>query len=199
MFLFCAKRLAILLTGLAIIMFGYGVWLNRPIQPVSSSLILRQDFALVRQFAVRSSASYRVAVRFDRSIPLERLESLLAGGNMVEIALQENGHPLSLSYFPAQARRDWLGRIVSISNLGFEKGAVTQEIASFKAFPERQYQIDCTVVRALDELTRTNPTLVVELDPLESKDNAIRSIIVWAIGIIFLGAGVVAALQRSKS
>jgi hypothetical protein len=61
---------------------------------------------------------------------------------------------------------------------------ISQDIADFEGHPKNLYTITCTVIRPLEQLITTNPTLFVSLDPLELVSGAVESALLLAAALL---------------
>ncbi len=118
-------------------------------------------------------------------MPFEQLKKQLRDGNLIEVKLLQDGAPVELSYFPNPPFRP--GIISSLNedgNLGFAGDYISQDIADFAGHPKNLYTITCTVIRPLEQLNTTHPTLVVSLDPLELVSGAVESAVFLAVALL---------------
>jgi hypothetical protein len=163
------------------ILVGTVFWIDRGQAAFSCPIELKPGFSMTRTFRVHAKADYRIEIRCSRSIPFEKLKRILRAGDLVTITLLENRIPVPMRYFPNPPSRPG---IVSSQNedgnLGFAADWISQDIADFQGDPKKSYTITCSVIRPINELRSTNPTLIVGLDPLEVLSRAVDSFVLFA-------------------
>ena len=77
------------------------VWIvSRSNRVLSWPIRLSTDFGLQQEFRVWRKARYRISIYCSASAEREDLEKLLQGGNLVQVALKEDGTAVSLDFFP---------------------------------------------------------------------------------------------------
>jgi hypothetical protein len=69
-------------------------------------------------------------------------------------------------------------------NLGFAADYISQGIADFAGDPKNLYTITYAVIRPLEELNKTRPTLFVSLDSLELVSSAVKSGVLFAVALL---------------
>ncbi len=153
-------------------------WISRSGDALRLPIPLDSGYAISREFHVPQRARYRIELRCSRVIPFEQLQRALHGGNRVAIRLNEDGVASDLHHLPEPVLDKDFG------NLGFAKSWISQDIAIFVGDPDKNYKIDCTVVRPLPELNVTQPTLIVGFDPLENEARAFGSGLLLAASVI---------------
>jgi hypothetical protein len=179
------KQVAIACLALGGILIAAVFWIGGSQEALSSPVELRPGFSLTRTFRVHAKARYRIEIRCSRSIPFEKLQKILQGGNLISISLLENGTPVKLDYLPEPLFRPGIALAYELGNLGFTQDWISQEIAIFTGDPKRPYTITCSVIRPVDELVSTHPTLIVDIDPLEGEGRAIDSLLLTAAAFLF--------------
>src|SRR5258707_4683628 len=189
------KRVAIACLALGGILIAAAFWIGGSQEPLSSPVELRPGFSLTRTFRVHAKARYRVEIRCPRSIPFEELQKPLQGGNLISISLLGNGTPVKLDYIPEPVFRPGIVSTDELGNLGFAEDSISQDIAIFTGDPKKAYTITCSVIRPVDELVSTHPSLIVGLDPLEVEGRAIDGFFLFAAALLcFVLSGVLGAI-----
>jgi hypothetical protein len=180
-------------------------WVDRGQEPLSCAVDLRHDFSVTRAFRVAADAAYRIEIRCSRNMPFEKLQKILQGGNLISITLSEDGTPVQLQYFPEPVFRPGVVSTAESGNLGFAQDWISQDIADFRGHPNKMYTITCSVIRPLEELRSTRPTLIVGLDPLEIKGRAFGSLLLFAAALLcfilsaVFGAAFLFVRRRAKT
>ncbi len=152
---------------------------------LSCRVELRPGFSVTRQFHVPKKAQYRIEIRCSRSIPFEQLKKQLRDGNLIEVNLMKDGAPIQMSYFPNPPFRSGIiSSLNEFGNLDFAEDYISQDIANFAGHLKNLYTITCTVIRPLEQLNTTHPTLVVSLDPLELVGGAVESAVLLAVAVL---------------
>ena len=188
------KRTAIASLALGGILVAAIFWIGRSQEAFSAPVELRAGYSLTRTFRVRAEAAYRIEIRCSRTIPFEKLKTTLQGGNLVSISLLENHTPVELHYFAEPVFRPGIVSTAESGNLGFAQDWISQDIADFTGHPKKDYTMTCSVIRPVEELGSTQPTLLVSLDPLEVEDRAYRSLLLFAAALVcFVFSGVLGA------
>jgi hypothetical protein len=179
-----AKHIAIFFALLSIALLAGAIWIPYRAPPVSFPLRLSTNYALERDMHLNRKGNYRISVYCSTSGDIAHPPDFLKGGNLVKIAVSENGVPLNLYYFSEPHSRpgivstdDW-GNIAS----GPGRNELGQDIAEFAAEPERLYHIKCSVIRPVTKADQMKPNLVIWLDPLDAKGDILLS------GFALLGA-----------
>lgn len=182
------KRTAILFLALGCVSVG-AVFLIDWFGPAQEALVtpinLQPRFSLTRTFRVPSKASYNIELRCARSLPFEKLKKLLQGGNVVSISLLEDRAPVALYPYPEPVFRPGIVSTAEDGNLGFARDWISQDIASFHGDPNKLYTITCSVIRPVEELSSTHPTLIVQLAPIEIESGAFGIFLLYATAALF--------------
>lgn len=165
---FITKWIAVGFFALTVTIVGALIWRTSVREVLSWPVELKSGVSFQRQFRVLETANYRIEIRFERSLEFERMKKLLLGGYVTKIELLESGTPADLHHFPGYVLPS-----AQAPNLGFASTWVSQDIAEFKGHPRSMYTLNCTVVRPVEELNRTHPTLFVQLGPLEVEARAV--------------------------
>ena len=169
------KWVSFVFLAIAVGLAGWIFWISRAGDAISFPVPPRSGFSITRQFRVPAKREYRIELRFSRSMEFERLRKLLQAGNVVKIALLQNGDAVKMRYFKEPRFRPGIVSTEEDGNLGFAEDWISQDIADFTGYPGKLYSITCLVVRPIEELSVTNPTLVVALEPLEVEGGAVLS------------------------
>jgi hypothetical protein len=170
---------------------GWNFW-SFPGDAISFAIPMQKDFSITRQFRLPATAEYRIEIRFSRLIEFERLKKLLQDGNVAQVTLIQNGHPVTMRYF---------------SEPRFQPGIVSTDengnLGDFTGDPGSIYTITCLIVRPVKELTVTNPTLLVTLDPMEVEGGAVLNALLFGAAllsaILAIAAGSVYVYLRRRS
>jgi hypothetical protein len=178
------KRIAIACLAIGCILVASLFWVGRGQEPLSCAVDLRPDFSVTRTFRVSADAEYRIQIRCSRNIAFEKLKTILQGGNLISISLAEDGTPAQLRYFPEPVFRPGVVSTAEFGNLGFAQDWISQDIGDFTGHHARTYTITCSVIRPVDELRSTRPTLIVGLDPLEVKGRAFGGLLLFAAALL---------------
>jgi hypothetical protein len=117
---------------------------------------------------------------------IERLKRLLQGGNVVEVASPKR-RCRKAAAFTSHVSNQVSFLPTRWGNLGFAQDWISQEITAFMGDPGKLYAITCSVLRPIEELSVTNPTLVVVFEPLEIVDRAV-------LGALLLGGALVSTV-----
>ena len=142
------------------------------------------------EFTVPITAQYRVGVECSRNLPLERLEPLLRQGNLVEVGLHSGPAPVTLNYFPKPQMSQSADSSAQLGNLNFGEHTVGQDIVYFNGSRGEKYEVSCTVIRPLGELSGTNPALIVYLDPGQEIPRGFLSVAILITGYAFLALSI---------
>jgi hypothetical protein len=169
----------------ALACFGAMLWIGRLGDALTLPIPLQSGFNTSKEFHVPAKGQYRIELRCSRTIPFERLKGVLQGGNLVSISLTDDGVSVSLHYLQEPRFRPGITSTDEFGNLGFAQDWISQDIAVFAGDPKRVYKIACSVIRPLDELRVTEPTLIVGLDPLEIKGLAVLSFLLLVGALLF--------------
>lgn len=181
-----AKRLAIAFLALtATVVIGGVLWISRPQDAFSYPIQLRHGFSLERQFHVSATALYRIEVHCSRVIPFQEMKELLEKGNLVEVRLLKDGGLVEMHHFPGSVSPSLP------ATLGFADKWISQDMATFMGDPKATYTITCSVIKPIDELNSTHPTLLVTLDPVELERGAIGSLLLLVVFLILAALSVV--------
>jgi hypothetical protein len=178
------KWVAIFFLAVVFALVGAAFWVGRTQDAFSFPVQLRSRVSVTREFRVSAKAQYRIEIRCSRSMPFERLRKLLQGGNLVKIDLLQNGAPVYMSYFAEPQFRPGIVSTAEDGNLGFAQDWISQDIADFTGDPKNFYTITCSVIRPIEELTATHPTLFVALDPLEVEGRAVGTALLLAAALV---------------
>ena len=175
-----------LLVGAVMIVVGkridtIGIVLRVPLEQSSETK--------THEFTVPTTAQYRIGVECSRNLPLERLKLLLQQGNLVEVGLHCGATPVTLNYFPQPQLSQSPDSSGQLGNLNSGQDTLGQDIASFNGSRGAKYQVSCTVIRSLGELSATNPTFIVYLDPTPDIRRGILAIVLLVGGYTFLALG----------
>ena len=163
---------------------------------------LSTDFRLQQEFRVWRKADYRISVYCSASADQEYLEKLLQGGNLVQIAVAENGTAVSLSLFSEPRFRPGIVSTDEFGNIVLGGNQVGQDIADFAGDPAKHYTITCSGIRSTPELDQMHPKLTIALDPLEGKSDMGLTLLLWlaaaASAIVALVAAIIYVSIRKK-
>ena len=173
------KWLAVGFFALTAVIVGALIWLASVHKVLSWPVELKSGVSFQRQFRVSATANYLIEIRFARSLEFERMKKLLDGGYVITIELLENGAPARIDHFPGYVLPS-----AQAPNLGFAKTWISQDIAVFKGDPGSVYTLNCTVIRPVEELNRTHPTLFVTLAPLEVLSRAVGNTLLLGAALI---------------
>ncbi len=197
MFRTCTKWLAIVLAATAGLLLTTVVWRIGYGSPLLSWPIrLVSDFRLEQEFNVWRKASYRISVQCSPLAEQEHLRKLLQGGNLVQLALVENGTAVSLDYFPEPVFRPGIVSTAEWGNIVLGPGEAGQDIADFAGDPRKHYRITCSAIRFVPELDQMHPRLIIALDPLEEKgDMVLNLFLVLATAALLLLALIAAVIH----
>src|SRR2546430_14652678 len=128
----CTKWMAIILAAIAGLLLTTAVWrIGRGSPVLSWPIRLVSDFGLQREFRVSRKANYRISVYCSPLAEQEHLRKLLQGGNLVRVALAENGTAVSLDYFPEPLFRPGIVSTAEWGNVVLGPYEAGQEIADF--------------------------------------------------------------------
>src|SRR4051812_320405 len=128
-------------------------------------------------------------------MPFERLHKILQGGNCFKVDLTERGAPVKMYRFSEPVFRPGIVSTDEDGNLGFAEDSISQDVGVFTGYPKKAYTITCSVIRPVDELVSTHPTLIIGLDPLEVEGRVIGSFIMFAAALLsFVLSGVLGAI-----
>jgi hypothetical protein len=171
-------------------------WIRGSQEALKSPVELRPGFSLTRTFRVPNKARYRIEIEYSRSsMPFERLHKILQGGNCFKVDLTERAAPVKMYRFSEPVFRPGIVSTDEDGNLGFAEDSISQDIGVFTGYPKKAYTITCSVIRPVDELVSTHPTLIVGLDPLEAEGRAIDSFVLFAAALLcFVLSGVLGAI-----
>jgi hypothetical protein len=199
------KWIAITCFAIGCILIATVFWVGRGQEPLSCAVDLRPDFSVTRTFRVSAEARYRIEIRCSRNMPFEKLKKVLQGGNLISITLAEDGTPVHLQYFTEPVFRPGVVSTDEFGNLGFAQDWISQDIADFPGHRAKIYTITCSVIRPVEELRSTRPTLIVGLDPLEIEGRAFGSLLLFAaaflcfvLSVVF-GAAFLYMRRRAKT
>jgi hypothetical protein len=167
---------ALILALFAILSAALARWIDVSGEVLNIPITVRSGYTGTRVFRVPVKAQYRIGVECSRSVPFEILKSLLQSGNLVDISVQRGGRALELAYFAGPVFERGVESTAEFGNLNFGNKSIGQDIAYFAGEPGEPYTIVYTVVRTVDELASTNPTLVIYFDPREAIGRGIASI-----------------------
>lgn len=87
-------------------------------------------------------------------------------------------------YLPEPVFRPGIVSSEEFGNLGFAEDWISQDIAEFTGDPSKIYTITCSVIRAIEELNATRPTLLVGLGPIETEERAVGCAMLLAAALI---------------
>ena len=190
-----------ILTAFSIVSSAWVIWRSNRVR--SWPIRLSTDFRLQQEFHVWRKATYRISVYCFASADQEYLKKLLQGGNLVQIALAENGTAVSLYLFPEPRFRPGIVSTDEFGNIVLRGDEVGQDIADFTGDPAKHYTITCSGIRSAPELDQMHPKLAIALDPLEGKSDMGLIGLLWvaaaACGIVALVAAIMYVLIRKKS
>jgi hypothetical protein len=178
------KWITIACLAIGCILVATVFWVGRGQEPLSCAVDLRPDFSITRTFRVSAEAEYRIEIRCSRTIAFEKLKKILQGGNLISISLAEDGARVQFRPFPEPVFRPGVVSTAEFGNLGFAQDWISQDIADFTGHHAKTYTITCSVIRPVDELRSTRPTLIVGLDPLEVEGRAFGSLLLFAAALL---------------
>jgi hypothetical protein len=170
-----AIRATLVLSAIGILLFASALWTGRGAKVFSWPIRPLSGFTITRDFRVSSKGNYTIEARCSRSIPFDQMKGLLQAGNLVEIKVTADGTAVALHYLPQPRFQAGVDSSAEWGNLNFAQDSIGQDIAYFSADPKKRYTITCTVVRTVDELNETNPTLLVWMNPLEANGGLLRT------------------------
>lgn len=177
-----ATSIAIFFAILSVASLAVVLWIPYRTPSASFPLRLTPGYTLERDFRATRTANYRVSIYCSTGGDLSHVPDVLKRGNLVQIAVSENGAQLKLYYFseppsPDDLTTNW-GNIAS----GPAQDELGQDIADFAAERGKTYHISCSVIRPVAELDQKRPRLYFWLDPLDGKGDVVLS------GFLLLGA-----------
>jgi hypothetical protein len=180
------------------------VWIvSRSNRVLSWPIRLSTDFGLQQEFRVWRKARYRISIYCSASAEREDLEKLLQGGNLVQVALKEDGTAVSLDFFPEPVFRPGIVSTDEIGNVVLGGDEVGQDIADFAGDPAKHYRVTSTTIRSVPELDQMHPRLNIALDPLEGKSDMVLILLLCLStvlsAVLALVASVIYVATRKKT
>jgi hypothetical protein len=192
----CTKWTAYVFAALAGLLIISSVWIiQRSERVLSWPIRLSTNFRLQEQFRVWRKADYRISVYCSVAAEQEHLVKLLQGGNLVQVAITENGTAVSLHFFPEPLFRPGIVSTDELGNVVLGGGEVGQDIADFAGDPAKHYTLICSTIRSVPELDQMHPRLNIALDPLEGKSDMGLILLLWLCAALSVILALVASVM----